>query len=829
MNFIDSSLLPLTVLDKSYNPYLVFLSVIIAIITSYTAFGTSERAKASSSQIHQILWSIFGAVSMGIGIWAMHFIGSMALQLSIPVSYNLRTTILSVIPAILASSAVFLLINQAQLNQLRLLLCGVLLGAGIGIMHYVGMMAMEFDAEMVFSKSMFIFSFIVAIVLATVALNIKFRTIEKQDDYQFINKEQVLSAIVMGLATSCTHYVAMQAVTFTPLENINNVVSRGVDVGILSTIISIVSLLVITVALIVPHMFRFKQIVRALQKNEENLKIAATAFQTHEAIMVANAQLEIIRVNEAFTRVMGYTEADVLGKKSNILNAEKDDDFSRKKLRNTLVNEGRWSGKVLHRRKNGEVFSEWQTISAVKDGRGEITHYISFFSDIKEFKLAEKEIEKLAFYDPLTELPNRRLLHERLAHELNLARRYQRAGVLLFLDLDRFKYINDSLGHSIGDELLVETARRLQSILRDTDTAVRLGGDEFVILGSAQDGIFSDLTEQSHALAEKINNVILEPYLIEGHEFYISASIGITLYSGIDETVDLLLKRADTAMYQAKDAGRNTYRFYQQSMQEAADARLDIEKNLRAAISNNEFSLYFQPQHFDKKTIIGVEALLRWNNPNLGMVPPAEFISIAEDSGLSIAIGQWVVEAACKQISSWDGKNIQVPLVAVNISAKQFRQADFVSNFAHTVLECQVDPGRILLELTEGVFLDNHEDAIDKMHALKKKGFRFSLDDFGTGYSSLTYLKRLPFDQLKIDQVFVREFVNRPTDVAVVKAIITMAKGLGLDLIAEGVETEEHLAFLSGFGCNGYQGDYFSKPLTKEQLVEYIKTVADQK
>jgi len=431
--------------------------------------------------------------------------------------------------------------------------------------------------------------------------------------------------------------------------------------------------------------------------------------------------------------------------------------------------------------------------------------------------------EKLTLYDPLTELPSRRLLNERLTHELNLAKRYHRAGVILFLDLDRFKKINDSLGSLVGDQILIETAHRLQSLLRETDTAVRLEKDEFVILSSAQDGITFDLTEQSHAIAEKVINVILEPYFIGNHKLHLSASIGITLYTGVDESVDLLLKKADAAMYKAKKAGRNTYRFYQKSIQEAEDDKLNIESNLRKAVSNNELSLHYQPQHSDKNTVIGVEALLRWNNPNLGQLAPSIFIPVAEESGLILEIEQWVLETVCKQINLWDKQNIAIPHVAINISAKQFHQADFVSNFAHTVLEHQVNPKRLMLEITENVFLNNIEDVIDKIHVLKQKGFKFSLDDFGTGYSSLTYLKRLSFDQLKVEQSLVREFINQPTDVAFVKAIITMAKGLGLELIAEGVETEEHLAFLSSFECNSYQGYYFSKPLPTEQLSKYIK------
>jgi PAS domain S-box-containing protein len=438
VTFIDSYLLPITALDKSYNPYLVFLSIIIAIAASFTAFGVYERAHASKNSLHQILWIFFGAISMGIGIWSMHFIGSVALLLPISVSFDLKITLLSVFPSIFASSVVFWLMSQAEFNRNRLLFCGVLLGAAIGAMHYIGMAAMELNASMIYSKPIFVLSLFVAVILATISLNIKYRA-ATQNEYHFITKEQTLSAIVMGIAISSMHYTAMLAVGFIPIEN-TSYVNKGIDENYLFGIVSIVSFLVISMALVVPYVCRFKEMMQALQKNEENLKIAATAFQTHEAIMVTNEQSEIIRVNDAFTRVMGYEEADIIGETPKKLYARNNDDFFQKKFWNTLVNEGRWSGKVVSRRKSGETFSQWQTISAVEDEQGKITHYISFFSDIKEFKLAEKEIEQLAFYDPLTGLPNRRLLHERLAHELNLARRYQRAGVLLFLDLDRFKH-----------------------------------------------------------------------------------------------------------------------------------------------------------------------------------------------------------------------------------------------------------------------------------------------------------------------------------------------------------------------------------------------------
>jgi diguanylate cyclase (GGDEF)-like protein/PAS domain S-box-containing protein len=573
-------------------------------------------------------------------------------------------------------------------------------------------------------------------------------------------------------------------------------------------------------------MLRFKKMTQALQKTEADLKIAAMAFQAYEAIMVTDEKTNIIRINASFTRLTGYTESEVIGKTPKILNSGKHDALFFKNIWDSLNSKGKWGGEILNRRKNGGVFPEWQTISAIRDNQGKITHYISFFTDITELKLAEKEIEQLAFYDSLTGLPNRRLLHDRLEHELNNAARYNRAGILFFLDLDRFKHINDSLGHSIGDLLLIETAKRLQSLLRSTDTAVRLGGDEFIILVSAQDGIHNDLLKQSNTIAEKIIKEINRPFTINEHQLFISASIGITIYTGINDTVENLLKRADTAMYQAKEAGRNTFRFYQQSMQDVADARLQIEKNLRTAIANSEFAVHYQPQLSASNEIVGAEALIRWQNSELGFVSPVDFIPIAEETGQIISIGQWVIESVCEQIKLWEKQGVFIPHIAINISAKQFHQADFVSTLIHTLYEQDVKPDKIMLEITEGVFLGNLEEAIDKMNVLKQNGFNFSIDDFGTGYSSLTYLKRLPFDQLKIDQSFVRGLVDDKTDAAIVKAIVVMAKSMNLNLIAEGVETDQHLAYLSGYGCHYYQGYFFSKPLTAEKTSEYIKNHA---
>jgi diguanylate cyclase (GGDEF)-like protein/PAS domain S-box-containing protein len=799
----------------------MLLTVAVASAASFTAFGILERVQTTTHKIHQFLWRVFGTMSMGFGIWSMHFIGLLTLQLPLPVYFNVKFSILSVIPALLVSSIILWLVSHQALSRVKLLLGGLLLAGSMQALHYLGLLMMEINADIAYLKPLFFLSLITSVALSLAALKIKNEAFTNQSKYYFINNTQLLSALIMGLALSSVYFVIMQTVVFIPFGDANRVITGGYRSALL-WVMCITVLIVLSITLIVPYLFRFRQKV---QKNEQDLHMANAAFKTHEAIMVVDKDFKITRINDAFTRMMGYTDEEVIGRSSTLLTIGNDEEkiFSNA-VKKAIETEGTWNGEVESQRKDGVRFSDWQTISAIKNKDNQTTHYIYFFAETKEVKLVDTDIEKLAFYDPLTELPNRRLLHERLSHELNIARRYLRAGVLMFLDLDKFRDINNSLGHAAGDLVLIETAKRLRSLLRDTDTAVRLGGDEFVILSSAQDGIDSNLTDHSKAVVEKIIQAILEPYFIDGHELYLSASIGITLYTGIDETVDSLLKRADAAMYQAKAAGRNTYRFYQQSMQDIVDTKLNIERNLGMAISQGELSLHYQPQHADAKTVVAVEALLRWDSYNLGHIPPAKFIPVAEESGLILTIGQWVIEKACEQIISWDQQKIKVPLVAINISAKQFHQANFASNLIYIVLGYNINPNRIMLEVTENIFLGKFEDIKDKMHVLKKEGFKFSIDDFGSGQSSLTYLKGLPFDQLKVDQSFIRGFLNQPTDVAIVKAIASVAKSLKLDLIAEGVETEEHLAFLSDFGCDGYQGNYFSQPLAIEQLDRYIRS-----
>jgi diguanylate cyclase (GGDEF)-like protein len=438
--------------------------------------------------------------------------------------------------------------------------------------------------------------------------------------------------------------------------------------------------------------------------------------------------------------------------------------------------------------------------------------------ELQKLKVAHDEIRNLAFFDPLTGLPNRRLLLDRLQQSLAASHRSQHKRALLFLDLDDFKTLNDTLGHHIGDLLLQEIARRITATIRETDTVARLGGDEFVVLLEALSEIAEEAAAQSKTVAEKILAAVDHPYLLAGRECRSSSSIGITVFGDPQDSTNEILQQADIAMYHAKAAGRNTVRFFAPTLQAAVNARAALEEDLRQAIKVNGFLLYYQAQ-VDRGVLVGAEALIRWRHPQRGFLSPGEFIPLAEKTGLILPLGDWVLETACKQIAAWaDRKDMAHISVAVNISARQLRSADFVEKVLTILDRTRANPQNLKLELTESMFVDNVEDVIAKMTELKSHGLRFSLDDFGTGYSSLAYLRRLPLDQLKIDQAFVRDILKDAGSGAIAESIISLSRAMGLSVIAEGVETEEQRNFLAGLGCHAFQGYLFGRPVPAEQF-----------
>lgn len=547
---------------------------------------------------------------------------------------------------------------------------------------------------------------------------------------------------------------------------------------------------------------------------DDALRISAVAFETNDAIMVTDADANIIRVNRAFLDVTGYGLNEVIGKNPRIMSSGKHCKSFYADMWKELLHNGTWSGEIIDRRKNGELYPKLAKITAVRNDQQEITHFVAIYSDLSERKRVEAEIRNLAFYDSLTKLPNRHLFLDRFNAALTCSVRMNSFGAILLVDLDRFKILNDTVGHDCGDMLLIEVAARLNSCVREADTVARLGADEFVVLIEGVSDNADDASRKVGLIAEKIRASLAHPYHCNGHQLLSSPSIGVSLYHGNRESVDVLVQHAEMAMYQAKSAGRNSIRFFDPVMQHKVAQHAALEHDLRRAIALHQLQLYYQLQVDRNHRPTGAEALLRWIHPERGLVLPGVFIPIAEESALILEIGHWVLDAACRQLAAWSqGEKTRELTLAVNVSAKQFAIPDFVDQVARVLQAHQVSPSRLKLELTESVMLEDMAATVSKMHALKALGVRLAMDDFGIGYSSLSYLKQLPLDQLKIDQGFVQGITMDGSDAMLVQTIIDLAANFRLNVIAEGVESQAQLTFLQHHDCMAFQGFLFAKAL----------------
>lgn len=571
-----------------------------------------------------------------------------------------------------------------------------------------------------------------------------------------------------------------------------------------------------------------KRSLELIVANNE-LSIAATAFQSQGGILVTDANGVILRVNRAFTTITGYSEQELLGETSNLLRTDSDDTTFHHEMWEVVNETGEWAGEIWSHRKNGDMYPEQITITAAKDADDKVTNYIVNLTDITLSKAAAEEIQQLAFYDHLTKLPNRRLLVDRIKHALASSARASWIGALLFIDLDHFKTLNDTLGHDCGDLLLQQVSARLIDNVREGDTVARIGGDEFVILLEGLNKHSIEAAAETKVIGDKILASLNGAYQLGVHQHYSTPSIGATLFQDHLLGIEELLQQADIAMYQAKKAGRNNMRFFDQQMQDIINARASMEKDLNKALEREQFQLYYQIQVDSTRLAVGAEALIRWIHPERGLVSPCDFISLAEETGLILPIGQWVLDTACAQLKAWGRDKLTCNLtISINVSAKQCRQTDFVTQVKASATYYDINPSLLKLELTESILLENIEEIISSMHALKEVGIHFSLDDFGTGYSSLQYLKQLPLHQLKIDRSFVRNIAIDKSDQAIVRTIIAMANSLELNVIAEGVETEEQQRFLQSNHCSHYQGYLFGKPLPIDQFDVLLKSGVKQ-
>ena len=555
--------------------------------------------------------------------------------------------------------------------------------------------------------------------------------------------------------------------------------------------------------------------LRERHTDRERLRQAAAVFDcTREGVLVTDHQGLIVHVNRAFIEITGYRRDEVIGQQPSLFKSGHHPPGFYQAMFATLEAEGEWSGEIWNRRRTGEIYPQWQTIRVIHDDFGRLSHYVAVFSDISAIKDSESELKHLAHHDPLTDLPNRLLFSDRAEQALASAQTHKRGCALLMLDLDHFKLINDSLGHNVGDRLLKAVARRLQALFGPGITLARLGGDEFAVLAES-----CPQPAQAAALAQRILDALKEPLLIDGNQLLINASIGISLFPSDALSAEQLLRNADSALFKAKSSGRNGYALYTEELTAHAQQRVEIAFELRRALEQDELRVYYQPVHdLQSSRLIGVEALVRWQHPQRGLVSPAEFIPIAERTGLIAEIDAWVMQQACRQMCQWQQNGAVLAFVAVNVSSRLFARRELYQQVAQVLQDTGLDPAYLELEVTESAVMDDPEVALEQMHRLRELGVRLAIDDFGTGYSSLLRLKRLPVQKLKIDQGFVAGLPWDEDDVAIVRVIIALARSMGMQVHAEGIEQVEQAAFLLEQACDLGQGYWFGRPVPAAEM-----------
>jgi diguanylate cyclase (GGDEF)-like protein/PAS domain S-box-containing protein len=797
-------------LSYSYNFALVIFSYLLAVMASYTALSLSTRIHDSQKK-GRIFWLCAGAISMGFGIWAMHFVAMLALHLPVEVQYDVAIVILSILFAMVASGIALWVINTKTMTRKRLVIGALFMGVGIASMHYTGMAAMKMDAVIEYNWFFFGLSILVAIVVSVVALLLTFR-LRYASDAKGVGLK-LAAGLLMGAAVAFMHYTGMYATTFVGGDHLSGHQAEfmAADMRLIAYAVGVVTLFILGVTLFSIYMDKlFARNTLRVMVSDQRYK---SLFEhNYDGVMFYSIDGKENVLNPAAKDLTGAERLplDSLRALCSTQDAEQVTKFFEEAVRGNSNNY-----EVCMTTNKKQVHLNLTNVPVFVDDA--VAGVFIIARDVSNQKQAEAKINYLAFHDALTGLPNRRYVEEKLDVMIEEARQGGYSVYVMFLDLDRFKLVNDSLGHDYGDLLLKEAAMRLSNCIGQRGVVSRLGGDEFMV-------ILADVPEETVAqVADSLNRTIEQSFLINGHELYITTSIGISRYPLDGDDRHGLMKTADTAMYSAKERGKNSYHMYAPDLQQITSDKMFIQNELNRALALGELDLYYQPQiSVSNGDIVGMEALLRWNHPERGLVSPDQFIAVAEETGLIVPIGEWVLQTACKQNMEWQSQGLPPIRMAVNFSARQFLKKDFTQLVADILEQTGLAPHYLELEITESTMIDVHR-ASSTLAELKQLGVHIAIDDFGTGYSSLSYLKEFPLNRLKIDRSFVRDMKQSPSNRAIVSTIIAMAHNLELRVIAEGVETDDELAFLQEHLCEEVQGYLFSKPLPQDEITTYMQ------